>query len=173
MNLLRGRGFQPNKKLIGYNTDWLGIQLPLLQQLRRKGSDITSGHFEFENVNRSEDEDAHPSPVWISLENPRLEILKNENKDNNDDNEDNVVHKDNGVNGVSGVMSSQINGCGLVVGAGGTARAAAYAIKDMGLSLLVYNRSPLRAQELAKSFGGQVVTAAQVRGIRRLIYLEG
>jgi shikimate 5-dehydrogenase len=33
-------------------------------------------------------------------------------------------------------------GCALVVGAGGTARAAAYAMRDSGLDLLVWNRSP-------------------------------
>ncbi|CAE7578385.1 ARO1 [Symbiodinium sp. CCMP2592] len=42
----------------------------------------------------------------------------------------------------------------LLCGAGGTARAAAYAMKQMGASrVLIYNRTALRAQELASEFG--------------------
>jgi 3-dehydroquinate dehydratase type I len=46
----------------------------------------------------------------------------------------------------------------LIVGAGGTARAAAYvAARKLGLQPLYYNRTPAKAQELAERFGGQVV----------------
>mmetsp|Transcript_80830 Transcript_80830/g.164644 ORF Transcript_80830/g.164644 Transcript_80830/m.164644 type:complete len:314 (+) Transcript_80830:1-942(+) len=44
--------------------------------------------------------------------------------------------------------------CGLLCGAGGTARAAAYALKQMGATrVLIFNRTVLRAQELAAEFG--------------------
>jgi len=46
---------------------------------------------------------------------------------------------------------------GLVVGAGGTARAACYAVKDLGLDLVVTNRSPEKGEALAQLFGGRFV----------------
>lgn len=57
----------------------------------------------------------------------------------------------------------------LVIGAGGTALAACYAVKRLGLQLYVYNRTPgntyevlmpiitEKAQELASRFGGKKV----------------
>jgi len=42
----------------------------------------------------------------------------------------------------------------LICGAGGTARAAAYALQQMGAArVLVYNRTPARAEQLAADFG--------------------
>ncbi len=38
----------------------------------------------------------------------------------------------------------------LVLFVGGTARAACYAIKNLGLELIVSNRSPEKGEELAK-----------------------
>ena len=87
-----------SRRLIGYNTDWLGIQRPIMRQLLRKGSQS-----------------------WR-------------------------------VRGSSG----------LVVGAGGTARAACYAIKDLGLELLIHNRSPDRGKELAAKFGGRYVSSEEL-----------
>jgi pentafunctional AROM polypeptide len=46
----------------------------------------------------------------------------------------------------------------LIVGAGGTARAAAYVAKKLGLKIVYYNRTPSKAEELAKRFGGEVVS---------------
>ena len=45
----------------------------------------------------------------------------------------------------------------LILGAGGTARAAAYVAKKLGLSILYSNRTPSKATELANTFGGQVL----------------
>mmetsp|Transcript_35566 Transcript_35566/g.77951 ORF Transcript_35566/g.77951 Transcript_35566/m.77951 type:complete len:369 (+) Transcript_35566:95-1201(+) len=49
-------------------------------------------------------------------------------------------------------------GAALILGAGGTARAAAYAAAQLGLERMYYNRTPSKAQELADAFGGIVVT---------------
>lgn len=47
----------------------------------------------------------------------------------------------------------------LICGAGGTARAAAYALKQMSASrVLIYNRTVARAEALAEEFGFQVCT---------------
>jgi shikimate 5-dehydrogenase len=43
----------------------------------------------------------------------------------------------------------------LVVGAGGTARAASYVAKKLNLKLKVYNRTYEKAKELAAAFGGK------------------
>ncbi len=47
----------------------------------------------------------------------------------------------------------------LVVGGGGTALAAGYGMTHLGLKLLVFNRTPSKAQEVADRFGGQLLTA--------------
>lgn len=49
----------------------------------------------------------------------------------------------------------------LIIGAGGTARAAAYVAKKLGLKLIYYNRTPSKAHELAQTFGGTVVTSLE------------
>ena len=46
----------------------------------------------------------------------------------------------------------------LIVGAGGTARAAAYVAKKLGLQSIYFNRTPSKAEELAQAFGGTVTT---------------
>jgi pentafunctional AROM polypeptide len=46
----------------------------------------------------------------------------------------------------------------LILGGGGTARAAAYAARKLGLKRIYYNRTPAKAQDLADSFGGTVVS---------------
>lgn len=52
-----------------------------------------------------------------------------------------------------------VNGPGrcLILGAGGTARAAAYVAQMLGLETLYWNRTPSKAKILAESFGGSVV----------------
>ncbi|GKY96068.1 hypothetical protein MPSEU_000567000 [Mayamaea pseudoterrestris] len=47
----------------------------------------------------------------------------------------------------------------LILGAGGTARAAAYVVKKLGLRCLFHNRTPSKATHLAASFGGQVLSS--------------
>ena len=47
---------------------------------------------------------------------------------------------------------------GLVVGAGGTAKAACYAVRDLGLDVVVCNRSPDKAEEVARAFGGRALS---------------
>ena len=44
------------------------------------------------------------------------------------------------------------------MGAGGTARAAAYVAKKLGLQSIYFNRTPSKAEELAQAFGGTVTT---------------
>mmetsp|Transcript_12708 Transcript_12708/g.18475 ORF Transcript_12708/g.18475 Transcript_12708/m.18475 type:complete len:810 (+) Transcript_12708:170-2599(+) len=47
-------------------------------------------------------------------------------------------------------------GVALILGGGGTARAAAYAATQLGLEKIYYNRTPSKAQDLADTFGGRV-----------------
>jgi shikimate dehydrogenase len=48
----------------------------------------------------------------------------------------------------------KVAGCkALVLGAGGAARSAAYALKQRGVDVHIVNRTPARAEELAKRFG--------------------
>eukprot|EP00804_Cyclotella_cryptica_P011537 CCRYP_019891-RA/>CCRYP_019891-RA protein AED:0.06 eAED:0.06 QI:639/1/1/1/1/1/2/129/730 len=44
----------------------------------------------------------------------------------------------------------------LILGGGGTARAAAYAATKLGLEKIYFNRTPEKAEELAREFGGMV-----------------
>ena len=52
----------------------------------------------------------------------------------------------------------------LILGAGGTARAAAYVAAKLGLSILYYNRTPSKAEELSSTFGGEVVLTLDESG---------
>ena len=85
------------RKLVAYNTDWLGMKRPILRQLMRKGDN------------------------W-----------------------------------------REPGSFGVVAGAGGTARAACYAMKDLGLDIFVYNRSPDKGRELANKFGGRYISEAEL-----------
>ena len=55
--------------------------------------------------------------------------------------------------------SDDYRGVALIIGGGGTARAAAYAAKQLGLDILYYNRTPSKAIELASTFGGEVISS--------------
>ena len=57
----------------------------------------------------------------------------------------------------SSVGTAGMSKIGLVVGAGGTARAACYALQSLGLQLYVTNRSATKGRELASMFGGTFV----------------
>jgi shikimate-5-dehydrogenase/3-dehydroquinate dehydratase type I len=52
----------------------------------------------------------------------------------------------------------------LILGGGGTARAASYAASKLGLKRLYYNRTPAKAADLAESFGGQVLNTLDETG---------
>ena len=52
-------------------------------------------------------------------------------------------------------------GVALILGGGGTARAAAYAASKLGLERVYYNRTPSKAQELAESFGGTAISSLE------------
>ncbi|OUM66753.1 hypothetical protein PIROE2DRAFT_50789 [Piromyces sp. E2] len=61
-------------------------------------------------------------------------------------------------NRISKVRNSYDKFIGVVVGAGGTARAACYSLTQLGVDkLLIWNRTTSKAEELAKIFGGEVV----------------
>jgi len=65
----------------------------------------------------------------------------------------------------------------LILGAGGTARAACYALKAMGCSpVLIYNRTESRAEQLAKEFGVEVcksILADDLLALARLDLVMG
>ena len=55
---------------------------------------------------------------------------------------------------------------GVCIGAGGSARAACYALRRVGVSeLLVWNRTHAKAEVLAKEFGGRAVTAEELKAV--------
>lgn len=53
----------------------------------------------------------------------------------------------------------QAGGIALVVGAGGAAMGALFAMQQLGLQVVVYNRTPAKAADLAERFGGAAVSA--------------
>ena len=61
----------------------------------------------------------------------------------------------------SATASPHKEGVVLILGGGGTARAAAYAATQLGLKKIYYNRTPSRAQELADSFDGYVASSLE------------
>lgn len=56
------------------------------------------------------------------------------------------------VNAISGKSKATA----LILGGGGTARAAAYAATKLGLEKIYFNRTPSKVEELAREFGGVV-----------------
>ena len=62
----------------------------------------------------------------------------------------------------------------LVLGAGGSARAAAWALREAGASeVSVWNRTPERAEALARELGVRAVAQAGARGPARQLHLRG
>lgn len=57
-------------------------------------------------------------------------------------------------------------GVALVVGAGGAAMGALFAMRRLGLEVVVYNRTPSKAEELAGRFGGAAVSTLDVETLR-------
>jgi pentafunctional AROM polypeptide len=58
-----------------------------------------------------------------------------------------------------GVQGDNSSDFALILGGGGTARAAAFAASKLGLKRVYYNRTPSKAAQLAESFGGTVITS--------------
>jgi 3-dehydroquinate dehydratase/shikimate dehydrogenase len=52
----------------------------------------------------------------------------------------------------------------LLVGAGGSARAAAYALAKSGASVVIWARRPAKARALARAAGGEAIERATLRG---------
>lgn len=67
--------------------------------------------------------------------------------------EDGSIHADN--TDVGGLLDSlgQVPGTALVLGAGGAARGAVWALRDAGADVSVWNRTPERARQLASDLG--------------------
>eukprot|EP01031_Cornospumella_fuschlensis_P030210 gene30210-36496_t len=59
-------------------------------------------------------------------------------------------------------LPAPTRGIGLVIGAGGTARAACYVMKKLGLDLYISNRTPDHAKELARRFNGTAVSSENI-----------
>lgn len=57
-------------------------------------------------------------------------------------------------------------GVALVVGAGGAAMGALFAMQRLGLEVVVYNRTPSKAEDLASRFGGAAVSELDVETLR-------
>ncbi len=77
-----------------------------------------------------------------------------------------VIYGDNtDWKGIFNPLERQLGGApegyALILGAGGTARAAAYAAVQLGLKRIYYNRTPAKAADLAESFGGSVISSLE------------
>lgn len=57
-------------------------------------------------------------------------------------------------------------GVAIVVGAGGAAMGALFAMQRLGLEVVVYNRTPAKAEELASRFGGAAVSELDVETLK-------
>ncbi len=62
-----------------------------------------------------------------------------------------------------------LQGPALVLGAGGAGRAVAWALKEAGLEVWVWNRTPERAEALAREFGLRAVPLAWAKEARLLV----
>ncbi|RHY91077.1 hypothetical protein DYB37_004361, partial [Aphanomyces astaci] len=63
------------------------------------------------------------------------------------------------IGAVNTILSIRSNKVALVVGAGGTAMAACYAMQQLGLRLVVFNRTLDKAIDVAQRFGGTAVAS--------------
>ncbi|KAL7529803.1 hypothetical protein ACHAXR_003172 [Thalassiosira sp. AJA248-18] len=69
---------------------------------------------------------------------------------------DDVAKNNKEEDGVTATTTTQY---ALILGGGGTARAAAYAASKLGLERIHFNRTPEKAMDLAKEFGGVVASS--------------
>jgi shikimate dehydrogenase len=75
---------------------------------------------------------------------------------------DGTIHADNtDVPGLLEVIPLTRGRTALVLGAGGAGRAAAYALRSAGADVAVWNRTPERAERLARELGVRAVTNGQ------------
>ena len=65
------------------------------------------------------------------------------------------------LDALAGIGRDPAGRSALVLGAGGSARAVVWALREAGASVAVWNRTPERARRLAADLGGRAVTAAE------------
>lgn len=70
-------------------------------------------------------------------------------------------------------LRSDEGGVALILGAGGTARAAAYAAKKLNLLPIYYNRTPAKAQQLVLSFGGILLSEISEESLESIVKEHG
>ena len=70
----------------------------------------------------------------------------------------------NPLNRILGGSIQKESDYALVLGAGGTARAAAFVANKLGLNIVYYNRTPKKAMELIESFGGKLARSLDASG---------
>jgi shikimate dehydrogenase len=71
---------------------------------------------------------------------------------------DGAIHADNtDAPGLVAALGDERPRSAVVLGAGGSARAAVYALAQQGVAVKVWNRSPDRARSLASEFGAEAV----------------
>ena len=61
----------------------------------------------------------------------------------------------------------------LILGAGGTARAACFAARSLGLLPVVWNRTADKASQLAATFGGTMVSSLELQALRQALQAHG
>lgn len=108
----------PDGRLLGDNTDWIGIRNPLRENLNSRARAI---------ARRSAKAAALASSPAVA------------------------------AHGSDAMDSAKQQLVALVVGGGGTARAAAYCVRQLGMSLVVHNRTHAKAQTIAKRFSGRAI----------------
>ena len=73
-----------------------------------------------------------------------------------------IVGDNTDAGGLIDALGTELDGVSaLVLGAGGTGRAAVWALRDAGADVAVWNRTPERAAELAGEFGVRHATAIE------------
>jgi pentafunctional AROM polypeptide len=100
--------------VVGQNTDWLGIALPMAKALRERAAPGLAAQ-ELELASAVASDDATPA------------------------------------------VSKPARPCGLVIGAGATARSAVYALHRLGLRVCVWNRTASKAAALASATGAMAI----------------
>ena len=82
-------------------------------------------------------------------------------------NADGSIHADNtDAPGMIDAIGRDLHGASaMILGAGGTARAAAWALREAGAQVYIWNRTPERAIQLAKDLDVQMVAAPQAATI--------
>jgi len=116
VNTIVPEWFGGKRKLVGYNTDWLGILRPITKKLKVRGIS------------------------WVTS-----------------------------TSGGSGEgVGEKGKSYGVVIGAGGTSRAACYAVKQLGLELIVVNRNHEKGTEIANKFGGIFLPELSYESVRNI-----